>query len=80
MRLAKLNFGGIFGGLLCGVAAAAIIYLLSDGFPVRSIKIVALAAFAGATLGNWIWSLAAPAESQGFEFPSAASRERQENT
>jgi hypothetical protein len=62
MKIGKLNFGGMFGGVVCGAAAAAIVYLLSHGFPLRAIKVIALAGFAGAALGNWIWGLAAPAE------------------
>jgi hypothetical protein len=58
----KLNFGGIFGGTVCAVAAIAVLYLLSNqgGIRPRSYKLVALAAFGGAALGNWIWSLALP--------------------
>jgi hypothetical protein len=61
MKLRKLNFGGIFGGVVCAAAAVAIIYLLSDhAFRPRSLKAVALAGFLGAAAGNWIWRLAEP--------------------
>ena len=58
----KLNFGGIFGGLVCGGAASAILYLLSkNGFPHwRALRLVIVAAVGGAALGNWIWRLASP--------------------
>jgi hypothetical protein len=58
----RLNFGGLFGGLVGAGATIAIIYLLSNGgdFRPRYLKLVALAAFGGAALGNWIWSLAQP--------------------
>jgi hypothetical protein len=61
----KLNFGGIFGGLVGAGASIAILYLLSNngGFRPRLLRLVALAAFGGAALGNWIWSLALPSES-----------------
>ena len=64
MKLRKFNFGGLFGALVCAGAAAIILYMLSDGAcPVRGIKglkLVALAGFGGAALGNWIWRLAEP--------------------
>lgn len=61
MKLRKFNFGGVFGGIVCAGAALAILYLLSDGeFKIRAIKVVALAGFGGAALGNWIWRLAEP--------------------
>ena len=62
----KLNFGGIFGGLVCGGAAAAVFYLLSrnGAAPLRAIRMVILAALGGAALGNWIWRLALPTEHQ----------------
>jgi hypothetical protein len=62
MKIGRFNFGGIFGGLVCAAAAAAIIYLLANQhFPMKAIKVVALAGFGGAAVGNWIWSLATPA-------------------
>ena len=66
----KLNFGGIFGGLVCGGAAAAILYLLSKNgaAPLRAARLVILAALGGAALGNWIWSLASPADQQTDQF------------
>jgi hypothetical protein len=59
----KLNFGGIFGGAVCAVA---VLYLLSNQgqIPPRSYKLIALAAFGGAALGNWIWRLSLPREPQ----------------
>jgi hypothetical protein len=61
MKLRKFNIGGLFGGLVCAAAAAAILYMLSKGdFPMKGIKLVALAGFGGAALGNWIWRLAEP--------------------
>ena len=62
----KLNFGGIFGGIVGAGAAIAILYLLTNnaGFRPRLLKLVGLAAFGGAALGNWIWSLALPSERQ----------------
>jgi hypothetical protein len=63
MLIRRFNFGGIFGGIVCAAAAAAIVYLLSNrDFPPRAIKVVALAGFVGAAVGNWIWGLAAPSE------------------
>jgi hypothetical protein len=62
MKIGKFNFGGVFGGLVCAAAAAAVIYLLANQhFPMKGIKLVALAGFGGAALGNWIWSFATPA-------------------
>jgi hypothetical protein len=60
----KLNFGGIFGGIIAAGGAIAIVLLLSNngGIPPRTFKLVGLAAFGGAALGNWIWSLALPNE------------------
>jgi hypothetical protein len=61
MKLRKFNFGGLFGGLVCAGAAIIILYLLSEGeFKFRGIKLIALAGFGGAALGNWIWRLAEP--------------------
>lgn len=61
----KLNFGGIFGGLVGAGGAIAVVYLISNnGIPPRSLKLVGLAAFGGAALGNWIWKLALPNEPQ----------------
>ena len=64
MKLRKFNFGGLFGALVCTGAAVLILYLLSDGqFPIqgfKGVKLVALAGFGGAALGNWIWRLAEP--------------------
>jgi hypothetical protein len=62
----KLNFGGIFGGFVGAGAAIAILYLLSNhvGFRPRLLKLVGLAAFGGAALGNWIWSFALPSPPQ----------------
>jgi hypothetical protein len=64
MKNLKLNFGGIFGGVVGAGAAIAILYILSQpgGFRPRGLKLVALAAFGGAALGNWIWSPAQPGE------------------
>ena len=66
----KLNFGGIFGGLVCGAAAAAILYVLSrnGAGAARGIRVVILAALGGAALGNWIWRLAQPTEHQEDKF------------
>jgi len=66
----KLNVGGIFGGLICAAAAAAIFYMLSrnGAMPARGIRVVILAALGGAALGNWIWRLALPAEHQEGRF------------
>ena len=62
----KLNFGGIFGGLVGAGAAAAVLYLLSKNAaaPLRVARLVILAALGGAALGNWIWKLASPADQQ----------------
>jgi len=70
MTKRKLNFGGIFGGLTCGAAAAAILYLLSkNGVPPwRALRLVILAAIGGAALGNWIWKLASPPEQPEDQF------------
>jgi hypothetical protein len=63
MRFQRLNFGGIFGGVVCAGGAIAIVYLLSNGgVPARSFKVIAMAALGGSALGNWIWRLALPAE------------------
>lgn len=62
MKAGKFNFGGIFGGLVSAAGAAVVVYLLANQhFPVKAIKIVALAGFGGAALGSWIWRLATPA-------------------
>jgi len=63
----KLNFGGIFGGLIGAGGAIAVVYLISNnnGIPPRTFRLVGLAAFGGAALGNWIWRLALPSEPQG---------------
>jgi hypothetical protein len=59
----KLNFGSIFGGAVCAVAAGVILYLISNNsFPPRGIKFVAMAGIGGAALGNWIWSFATPSD------------------
>jgi hypothetical protein len=62
MRNLRLTFGSVFGLIVGGGAAAAILYLLSPNgnFPPRGIRIVLFAAMGGAALGNWIWSLASP--------------------
>jgi hypothetical protein len=62
MEIFKLNFGGVFGGLIGTGAVIAIISIMSanGGFPPGGSKLVALAAFGGAALGNWIWSLLNP--------------------
>ncbi len=74
-KFRKFNFGGAFGGLVCAGAAAAILYMLSNGhFPVRSIKLVALAGFGGAALGNWIWRLAEPKTSDEFAWEKMINR------
>ena len=66
-NIRKFNFGGAFGGVVCAGAAAAILYMLSNGqFPTRGIKLVALAGFGGAALGNWIWRLAEPKTTDEF--------------
>lgn len=66
-KFRKFNFGGVFGGVVCAGAAAAIIYLVSNGhFPTKSIKLIALAGFGGMALGNWIWRLAEPAAGDEF--------------
>ena len=71
MKIGKFNFGGMFGAVVCGIASFAILYLLSDHrFPVGGYKMVALAAFGGAALGNWIWSLAAPAVPDELDWKS----------
>jgi hypothetical protein len=64
MRIRKLNFGGIFGGLVCAAAAAAILFLLSKNgaAPLRAVRLVILAALGGAAIGSWIWRLALPAD------------------
>ena len=82
MKVRKFNFGGIFGGLICAAAAAAIIYLLADQhFPLKAIKIVAVAGFGGAALGSWIWGLAAPPAQDDFSWETSASRvENHENS
>jgi hypothetical protein len=66
MKNLKLNFGGIFGGIVGAGASIAIVCLLSNngGFPPKALKLVGLAAFGGAALGNWIWTLALPNEPQ----------------
>jgi len=66
MKNLKLNFGGIFGGIVGVGASIAIFCLLSkDGeFPPKALKLVGLAAFGGAALGNWIWKMALPSEPQ----------------
>jgi hypothetical protein len=66
MKNLKLNFGGIFGAIVGVGASIAIICLLSKGgdFPPRALKLVGLAAFGGAALGNWIWKIAQPSEPQ----------------
>jgi hypothetical protein len=62
----QLNFGSVFGAVVCAAAAAIILYLLSDkAFPPRAVKFVAMAGLGGAALGNWIWSLAAPSDPDG---------------
>jgi hypothetical protein len=59
----KANFGSVFGGAVCAVAAGVILYLISNNtFPPKFIKFVAMAGLGGAALGNWIWSFAAPSE------------------
>jgi hypothetical protein len=62
----KLNFGSVFGGIVCGGAAVAILYLLSNngGLPRRTVRIVMFAAAGGAALGNWIWSRQSPSNRQ----------------
>jgi hypothetical protein len=62
----KLNFGGIFGGAMCAIGAIAVLYLLSNQGQIRprSYKLIALAAFGGAAVGNWIWRLALPRQPQ----------------
>jgi hypothetical protein len=63
MKNLKLNLGGIFGGVVCAAAAVAILYLLSNNdVPRRGYKLIGLAAFGGAAVGNWIWSLTLPSE------------------
>jgi hypothetical protein len=64
----QLNFGSIFGFVVAGAGAAAVLYLLSNNgrFPALAIKMSILAAIGGATLGNWIWSLATPKEPDDF--------------
>jgi hypothetical protein len=65
MKNLRLNFGAVFGGLVGAGAVIAILVILSNGgFPRRGLKLVVLAAFGGAALGNWIWSLAQPDEPQ----------------
>lgn len=71
----NLNFGGWFGAVVCGGAAAAILYLLAHGkFPTRGLKLVILAAVGGATVGNWIWKLALPTEADGFSDQGPAGK------
>jgi hypothetical protein len=62
MKNFKLNFGGVFGGLIGTAAVIAIVFVMSanGGFPPRGLKLVALAAFGGAAPGNWIWNLLNP--------------------
>jgi hypothetical protein len=75
IKVGKFNFGGIFGGLVCGSAAFAIIYLLSNHrFPMGGYKAVALAAFGGAALGNWIWNLATPSDPDPFAWTASNNR------
>jgi hypothetical protein len=77
----SLNFGSIFGAVVCGSAAAAILYLLSNNvFPPRSIKFVAMAALGGAALGNWIWSLAAPSDPEGTMWGPSANRDEEQGS
>jgi hypothetical protein len=80
MKLRKFNFGGLFGGLVCAAASAAILYMLSNGdFPTKGIKLVALAGFGGAALGNWIWRLAEPKTADDVLWDKPLNRaERQE--
>ena len=82
MKLRKFNFGGLFGGLVCAGAAAAILYVLSNGdFPmkgIKGIKLVALAGFCGAALGNWIWRLAEPKSADELVWENLINRQKQE--
>lgn len=76
LKLRKFNFGGVFGGLVCAVAAGVIIYVVSNhDFPVKSIKLIALAGFGGAALGNWIWGLATPPTMDAFDWQTPVRRD-----
>ena len=74
----KGNFGSIFGGAVCAVAAGIILYLISNNtFPPKGIKFVALAGLGGAAVGNWIWGLAAPKEPEQMWGPTSNHNDSQ---